>query len=72
MLHRSIGDMRQTMRHRGIVCFLHSKHCACCPATAPRRLAERIAEPCGVHLLELADVFAKRTAGVGGLSASSR
>jgi hypothetical protein len=29
----------------------------------PRRLAERIAEPCGVHLPELADVFVKRTTG---------
>ena len=26
-------------------------------ADCPRRLAERIAEPCGVHLPQLADVF---------------
>jgi hypothetical protein len=29
----------------------------------PRRLAARIAEPCGVHLPEPADIFAKRPVG---------
>ena len=30
-------------------------------ADCPRRLAERIAEPCGVHLPELADVFGAKS-----------
>jgi hypothetical protein len=29
----------------------------------PRRLAARIAEPCGVHLPELSDIFVKKPAG---------
>jgi hypothetical protein len=29
----------------------------------PRRLAARIGEPCGAHLPELADIFAKKVAG---------
>lgn len=30
-------------------------------ADCPRRIAARIAEPCGAHLPQLADIFAKRT-----------
>jgi hypothetical protein len=29
----------------------------------PRRLAARIAEPCGVHLPELGEIFVKKPAG---------
>jgi hypothetical protein len=32
----------------------------------PRRLAARIAEPCGVHLPELSEIFVKKPGGVGG------
>jgi hypothetical protein len=33
--------------------------CNFCPRRGPRRKAARIAEPCGAHLPELADIFAK-------------
>ena len=32
-------------------------------ADCPRRQAARIGDPCGVHLPQLADIFAKRPAG---------
>jgi hypothetical protein len=31
-------------------------------STCPRRLAARIAEPCGIHLPDLSDVFGPKTA----------